>query len=312
MSLGHITYTDHIKQMNLTKAITLYLGGLNQPVITAYELGLLIFNLYVSKKYLGETITNIRKDYPSSEIYRGRTKSLLSLGILSQNKNFSENKVFNTLGRKNLNPQEIICSVDPFCYVSHLSAMEWHGLTNRFSKTIFITTPSPKDWSAFAKQQMQKDLGDSLHLYIDSGFPQLQKMNCLKIDGLNLNKYSSRHLGAFKSIKGSSLRVSTIGRTFLDMVNDPKLCGGIRHVVDIYQNFGQQYSTLIINESEQHANLIEKTRIGYLLDELCNVKNDVLDKWAKNVKRGGSRKLDPNAEYSSQYSEKWCLSLNIE
>ena len=298
--------------MNLIKAITLYLGGLNQPVITAYELGLLIYNLYVSKKYLGESITSIRKDYPSSAVYRGKIKSLLSLGILNQNKNFSENKVFNILGKKNLNPQEIICSVDPFCYISHLSAMEWHGLTNRFSKTIFITTPSPKDWSIFAKQEMQKDIGDYLHLYVDSGLPQLQKINCRKINGLHLNRYSSSHLGAFKSIKDSSLRVSTIGRTFLDMVKDPKICGGIRHVVDTYENSGQQYSTLIINEAEQHANLIEKTRIGYLLDELCNIKDDTLEKWAKNVKRGGSRKLDPNAEYSSEYSEKWCLSLNVD
>lgn len=42
------------------------------------------------------------------------------------------------------NAEEVVCSVDPFCYVSHLSAMEYHGLTNRMPTLLFISSPRPR------------------------------------------------------------------------------------------------------------------------------------------------------------------------
>lgn len=33
-------------------------------------------------------------------------------------------------------PEETFCLLDPFSYVSHLSAMAWHGLTDRMPKTL--------------------------------------------------------------------------------------------------------------------------------------------------------------------------------
>lgn len=299
------------KTMNITKAITLHLGNLPLPVVTSYELGKIVFEFYVSKKYQSETIKGLQKDTPQMPDYSRNIKRLLERGILSPNKNFPEKSVFNILGRKSTEAEEVICTVDPFCYVSHLSAMAHHGLTNREPQILFVSTPSPQDWSQFAKQKMAKDLKENLDAYIQSGLPKLTRIRCQKIQGRTLNKYSSKHLGAFKSIMDKQLRVSTIGRTFIDMVRVPKLCGGIRHVVECFENFAQEYSSLIISEAEQHANSIEKARLGYLLDEVCNIENDTLYEWAKHVERGGSRKLDPNSEYSPTYSEKWCLSINL-
>ena len=112
------------------------------------------------------------------------------------------------------------------------------------------------------------------------------------------------------------LRVSSIGRTFLDMLRRPDLCGGIHNCLDVFQQHGPQYLKLIIDEITQHGNSIEKVRAGYILEEYCNIKNHVLDnaleEWVKHAQRGGSRKLDPNNEYWPFFSEKWCLSINTE
>ncbi len=44
----------------------------------------------------------------------------------------------------------------------------------------------------------------------------------------------------------------------------------------------------------------------------CNIKNAQIDQWQQYAQRGGSRKIDSTKEYSHVYSEKWCLSINIE
>ena len=81
-------------------------------------------------------------------------------------------------------------------------------------------------------------------------------------------RYSSVHQGAFKHIDGRMLRVSTIGRTFLDMLRKPDYCGSMYHVAGIFKNNGQQYSKLIIDEIDRHGTNIEKARAGYLLEEV--------------------------------------------
>ena len=96
------------------------------------------------------------------------------------------------------------------------------------------------------------------------------------------------------------------------MVREPIRCGGIRHVIDVYKNHGPQYKNLIIDELDQHGNKIEKVRVGYLLEEICKLKDERIERWLSFVERGGSRKLDPAAEYRPVYSERWCLSINVD
>ncbi len=52
-------------------------------------------------------------------------------------------------------------------------------------------------------------------------------------------------------------------------------------------------------------------RAGYILDERLNIKNDRIEAWTKYAQRGGSRKLDPSSDYIPEWSEKWCISINI-
>jgi predicted transcriptional regulator of viral defense system len=160
---------------------------------------------------------------------------------------------------------------------------------------------------------MRKNLGDeAVALYRDARLPILRKLNLPSILRKTLYRHASIHLGAFTVVKDRSLRVSTIGRTFLDMLRKPDLCGGIYHVLEIYEEYAERYLRLIVDEIERHGTSIDKVRTGYVLDERCGLSHPTIDGWLDFVQRGGSRKLYAEAEYSPVFSEKWSLSINIE
>ena len=112
-------------------------------------------------------------------------------------------------------------------------------------------------------------------------------------------------------VAGSSLRVATVSRVFLEMIREPAQCGGIQHVIDVYRREAKRYINLIVDEVSQHGLAIDKVRAGFLLSEVCRLEHEVFVEWEKSAQRGGSRKLDPEGEYVSEFSERWKLSLNV-
>ena len=296
------------KLLQIVKAVTFSVGDLDQPVVTNYQLGVMLFSLYISRIYNGQKL-RIQKSYPDSSDFNRIINELQNNGVLKPFKGLSS--VYSIIGKDISSEEEIVCSVDPFSYISHLSAMLHHGITDRVPKIIFISSPSPKTWRKFAHEKMEKDLKDNLLIYDHNYLPKLIRVKMEKVGKRVVNRFSSLHLGAYKNIKNKRIRVSTIGRTFLDMIKRPDLCAGVYHVIEIYKEFAERYLELIVDEIDRHGSKIDTVRAGYILEELCGLKHDAFDRWLKNVQRGGSRKLDPTAEYSSNYSERWCLSINI-
>jgi predicted transcriptional regulator of viral defense system len=297
------------RKLTLVKALANELARLPQPVITSYQLGRLIFNAYITNS-IGSEILSLKKNIPDKKQYNDALNALLEAGVLSKVSGLSGN-FFKVLGKPDVSPDEIICSIDPFCYISYLSAMEYHGITDRLPRTIFVSSPPPLDWRAHANELMRKDLKEQYALYIEKGFPQLTRPRPRKIAGKLIEYKSNSHMGAYKNVQGRALRVATIGRTFLDMLRNPELCGGIQHVTDVYREYAKQYRRLIIDEIDMHGNGIEKARAGYILETQVGITDPRVDAWQKTVQRGGSRKLDPSSEYSSFFSERWALSLNV-
>ncbi|MBN2327262.1 MAG: hypothetical protein JXR73_08905 [Candidatus Omnitrophica bacterium] len=295
--------------MLLQKAIALYLDDWKLPVITDYHLGLFVFRMHQEKIYRGRPIT-INKSVPEISDFRLLLKKCLSDGILNINKDFSGRVVFNILGASNSPAEDIACTVNPFAYMSHLSAMDYHGLTDRNPLTLYISSPSPSQWKHFAAERMKKDLRENFFDYRETGFPLLKKILLKKVNKRPIHCFSSLHLGSYRNIKDRPLRVATIGKTFLDMLRDPNLCGGVEHVLDVYQEHAQDYLDLIVEEIHQHGKPIDKIRAGYILNELLGVSHPLITQWETFIQRGGSRKLDASGDYAPVYSKKWRLSIN--
>lgn len=290
------------------KAITLSLGDLTTVVISKYQFGMIVNHLYKKKSYRGESVHLLRDHAEKSDVNKYLDK-LEREGVLFPHKTLSG--VYTLLGRSDHDPEEVACTIDPFCYISHLSAMSYHSLTDRIPSKLFISSPPSKEWHIYANEQMEKDLGEDYENYKEYGLPPLKRIQMKKINKTEVHCFSSKHRGAYKNVQGRTLKVSTIGRTFLDMLRNPELCGGINHILDVFQEYGEQYLRLITDEIDLHGAPIDKVRGGYILNELLGIDdNEVVESWVKYAQRGGSRKLDPRAEYLPEWSEKWQISLN--
>jgi predicted transcriptional regulator of viral defense system len=297
--------------MILSAALSLSLGEVPEPVLTRYRLGLIVFRLYLEKSYQGESLPHLTLESAGPAEFSRCLSELQGTGILKSHPDFPE-RVFRLLGRRDEDPAEVACTVDPFCYVSHLSAMAHHGLTDRIPAKLFLSSPPANIWKEEAASRMRQDLGEDFPLYEESGMPLLTRPRLSKINRVDIHVFHSKHRGAYKNVKGSTLRISTLGRTFLDMLRNPELCGGMHHVIAVYRDHAPTYLRLIVDELEQHGAPIDKVRAGYLLDEYLDLRNDTVESWVRHAQRGGSRKLDASAEYRPVWSDKWALSLNVE
>lgn len=282
------------------RAIQDKLAGWERPVVTDYELAVLMTSQLAS-----------RQESPSRQLYERVVDGLGSFGLISLSKDFKPVAVYHLFGHAKPKALEVACAADPFAYVSHLSAMEYHGLTDRFSKILYLTTPPDSEWRELAKSRMEKDLREQMAAYRGAKLPVLRRAVFGRVEGVRVELMRRSSRGAFKTIKAPSIRVAMVGRTFLDMVREPDNCGGMLHVVDVYREYGARYLPLIAEEVERHGRAIDKVRVGYLLDEVCHCQHPLIEGWTKYAQRGGSRVLDPQGEYASDYSDKWKLSINV-
>lgn len=297
--------------ISLRQAASLALSSFKLPIITAYQLGKVVFDLYLAGEIAGQRL-EVKKALPERRHFREVVQFLVEHGVLHSVRGFPEGSVYSLIGGADPSANELICTVDPYAYISHLSAMAIHGLTDRIPYIVYVSSPAPAHWREFANDQMRKDLGKNFANYIEAGFPPLLRTRFDKVMGQPVHLTKSSHMGAFKKMEPQRVRVSTIGRTFLDMLRDADLCGGMQHVMDVYRQHAKAYLPLIVAEVQQHGTDIDRVRAGYVLEERCGLNAPAFAAWLSAVARGGSRKLVANRPYSAKYSEKWCLSLNAE
>ncbi len=294
--------TTNFISEQLLGPMTETLASHNAPAISTYDLAKALYFIAQKQQVSPKNLKSLFKNICAH---------LTKLSLLSEIAPFSESKSYLLFGQNKASPAEVMCSIDPFTYISHLSAMEYHGLTDRFPGILYLTRPPLAEWRQQAHVRMRHDLNEHQATYLEAGLPKLSPPKILRLNQTPIKICERSQLGAFRLVSGSNLRVSTIGRTFLDMIREPSLCGGLQHVVDIYIKEAKQYLNLIIDEVDRHGLAIDKVRAGYLLSEVCHLNAPVFNEWQKLTQRGGSRKLDPEGDYSPYFSESWKISINL-
>ncbi|MDO9287447.1 MAG: hypothetical protein Q7T83_01515, partial [Thermodesulfovibrionales bacterium] len=91
------------------------------------------------------------------------------------------------------------------------------------------------------------------------------------------------------------ISVSDPARTILDMLNDPKLGGGIRPVADMLGNYMKSENIdlkLLLEYAKQLGNGAVFKRLGFLLERFASDQTSVIDE-CKSQLTTGNTKLDP-------------------
>lgn len=291
----------------LQRALTELLRDRGQAVTTEYDLSLSIAELYVTKTYQGEPIS-IRKDYPERRDITRAIGNLRSANIIGSDKDFHKD-LYRVVIAADSPAEEVACLADPFIYISHLSAMQRYGLTERNPIALTLSRPARGLWRRMALEKARADLGLERAQESEAPkwleFPEVLRSRRLRIHEL-------RHPGAWQQVRGQRSRVATIGQTFADMLTRPQWCGGMAHVLSVWSEHARTYLDEIVRAVDVAQNKLVKIRAGYILDELLQLEDDRALTWLQHAQRGGSRVLDPSQPYKPTYSEKWMISLNAD
>lgn len=302
-----ITVYD-VRKVKMTRLALAYIDVLeknNASLFTDYNLFLKYKDVYKNPEGL-----YIRNTAPTIANYKKTRKLLIESQKIARDADYPS--TYRLLSKQDLPADEVVCLVDPFCYISHLSAMQRYGLTNRRPDALFITTPAAKIIKAMFHEKMAKDYNGELNsIPSDQIYPLKQTHHPVSVRKRPLEIFSTVGYGESIQLKGSFARISTIGQTFLDMLEEPQRCGGMAHVLDVWEEHARKYIDEIISTVDKTSKDIYKVRAGYILNELLRINRPEITKWLNYAQRGGSRVLDPSKPYINKFSEKWMLSINV-
>jgi len=115
-------------------------------------------------------------------------------------------------------------------------------------------------------------------------------------------------------IENVKVQVSDPSQTIVDVLNDPAVGGGIRHVSDIIRNYiNSEYRNDIelLNYIKENKNRTVYKRLGYIL-EISNINvPDIIKKCHKNISSGYSV-LDPTIKTKGSFNRRWNLRVNAK
>jgi len=173
------------------------------------------------------------------------------------------------------------------CYIAGWSAAEhWH-LTEQIFRDVVVTTAAPVRSTT---QSIQ-----------DTSF-RLRHRNESEFFGL-----------AVVWRNQTRVKVSDPTRTLIDMLDDPSIGGGIRHIaemLDTYLQSEHRNDNKIIEYADRLGNRTTLKRLGFLIEALGvdapNLTSECLERISS-----GLTKLDPSVASSGRIVKRWGLRVNV-
>ncbi len=276
------------------------------PIITEYDVYRIGTVLLSEKQWKGQALKRVPATWERRN-YLQAIGRLVEKGELVSERDFTSGVWRFVHQDKAVTAEQIACAVDPFCYISHLSALQHYGLSSNPGGGVYLTTPARAQWRALREAQATREFAgdrDTPHPTFNRiGFPT-------ELRRRPIFPFETRHMGVFV-VAGDHVRVSALGRAFIESIAEPKLCGSMTHVLKIWQSHARSNLETILAAIQSQEEKILKVRAGYILSECLGIEDPRIEAWKAFAQRGGSRKLDPEAPYVSEFSQPWMLSINI-
>lgn len=293
--------------MNFVDGVENCLLDKDFPVVTFYDFFIMGSRLLQEKSWKGEPLKRLPKGWDQTRA-KNAIRRLETRKTLVTDSDFRSDVWRVTQSTRAGSAEEVACIVDPFAYVSHLSAMQRYSLTDRSPQALHLTTPKRSIWNDLRDERLRRDLPNA----DEAEKPILNRPGFgEKIRRRPVVIHESTHPWTPSPVSGEETRITSIGQTFADMLNEPHLCGGMHHVLDVWEKEADSWVPEIVSAVDQLNSKIAKVRAGYILSEVMDIDHPVLQSWEQFAQRGGSRKLDPEADYAPEFSERWMISLNV-
>jgi predicted transcriptional regulator of viral defense system len=172
--------------------------------------------------------------------------------------------------------------VHPY-YVSHWSALSYHGLTEQTPPHVYITTTKPRN---------RKEI-----LNVSFVFVTVSKR---KMFGTKI-----------VTIEDKPVKISSVEKTVVDCLDHPEHCGGINEIAKaIYFEHERLDFESIVEMARKMKNKTILKRLGYILEAFSFEQYLHLFS-VEDVSKGYS-KLDPKLPKKSKTNEKWKLHVNSQ
>jgi hypothetical protein len=298
-------------RIRLSDACADMLSRTKQPIVTRYQLLSMIASIAHRGAYQGASVYALKRE-PTESDYRRVIEQLIAEQKLTRDPDFPASVyAINSLAMSS--SADICCLADPYCYVSHLSAMEHYSLTDRIPDALIVTRPASALWAKMARQTAERDrgeLGSATNGFRDFrprhyGFPATVRRRPVKA-------HTTRTPGRSVRERDSFARIARVEQVFCDMLTEPDLCGGMQYVLEVWHDHAGDYFDRIVGAVDQLESSIAKVRAGFILTELMHLTDPTVTGWRRFAQRGSSRLLDPSRSYAPIYSEVWMISLNTE
>lgn len=280
-----------------------------------------LFTLYKGKSYQKKRIARIRSSEPTIRAYNNIISTLITAGIISEIPDFhsvtSATYPFNGSYRIRSKPEytsyEAACVIFPYSHISYLTAMDWHRFTEKNPRIIQLGTPSRTKWKKVGLAALTDFSLENISSFKKEVFlPKYPTKN--KLFGMAVEPITDNDESAIHAVRGSAVRVTSPARTLVDMTRKPILCGGSQHAIDSFIEHAYPYRNQIIKYLESNGSKIDRTRVGFLMDKVMEIKDSIIDAWRSESSRtrGSSKVLVPGVAFSEYYDPDWSLSINLE
>ena len=279
------------------------------PLVTDYEVYLHARRIVQTGGQAGQLVKRLPKAWDAS-----RTRQLLSRldarGFLKPDPDFGSG-VWRVLQTEQASPAaEAACIADPFCYVSHYSALELQGLTVETPETLQLSRPARPLWNALRDDRVAADV--DRREFQDAAGLLLRATPADTLRGRPVVFHETRRPADFVTLEDGRTRVATVGDTLAAALAEPRFFGGMAEALKIWDAHAPANLEVAIAAIDRTEAKIVKVRAGYILTERLGLDDSRIDAWRTCAQRGGSRRLDPDAPYRPTFSEAWMISLNLE
>lgn len=260
------------------------------------------------------------------------------MGISESNRRYLTQLHRHTNGLVDVDEAGRLLGLDSIQAAKLLAHWARQGWTRRLRRGLYLLVPleatSPEDWSEdawlvadrvfrpgyIAGWSAAEHWGFTEQLFQDVAVFTAApiRVRQITIDQTNfvLHKIPERLLFGTRPVwrKGTPVQVSDPTHTVVDMLDNPKWGGGMRHIaqmISAYMTSEYKDEALLLNYLERVGNAAASKRLGYLLEARMDSHSSLIERLRPFITAGYTR-LDPTVPPCGPHLSQWNVQINVE